>query len=402
MSKRPVQNTLERSGFTVTKKARRKSAEGTGETSVIRDEEAHHLDGSPVTNWLIERNRRRWYLNSSKWMIDYPWLGFDYETGKAFCKSCSTGNGKTICAKDGTYNVKTSAFSEHGGGDDHHSVLVVQTLGDKPMDRILKTAASMCNDAMLTLFRAAYFVGKHSLTFSNFPPFCELLKTCTSDIPVKLYQRAKSCIDFIFHISQILQSQVLEKVRASPLYGIMIDESTDVSVTGHLHLVVFCTFLEYGQVKTAFLGLLHIQKKDSGSITAELIARLRLWGLDFSKMLGFGSDGASTMLGSKNGVAVRLKREVNPFLTATHCVAHRTNLASLAAAKSPKCKLINLSEPEQNGNMYLHESLTEGVSETHLVDQSLLQFQTNVPNRDALNRTNPITKKGTMTYFDII
>ncbi|KAL3687392.1 hypothetical protein R1sor_013701 [Riccia sorocarpa] len=167
MSKRPVQNTLERSGFTVIKQARRKLAEGTGETSVIRDDEAHHLDGSPVTSRLIERNRRRWNLNSSKWMIDYSWLGFDYETGKAFCKSCSTGNCKTVWAKDGTYNVKTSAFNEHGGGGDHHSVLVVQTLGDKPMDRILKTAASMCNDAMLTLFRAAYAICERGSSIQN-------------------------------------------------------------------------------------------------------------------------------------------------------------------------------------------------------------------------------------------
>ncbi|KAL2653600.1 hypothetical protein R1flu_021728, partial [Riccia fluitans] len=75
----------------------------------------------------------------------------------------------------------------------------------------------------------------------------------------------------------------------------------------------------------------------------EICKQIYDWGLEPSKLVGFGFDGASTMLGSKNGVAMRLKRSLNPFLTITHCVAHRKNLASLAAAKDPTCKVVILS-----------------------------------------------------------
>ena len=44
------------------------------------------------------------------------------------------------------------------------------------------------------------------------------------------------------------------------------------------------------------------------------------------------------MVGSQTGVSTRLK-EVNPFLLICHCVAHRTNLAALDAAKTPDCKV---------------------------------------------------------------
>ena len=42
--------------------------------------------------------------------------------------------------------------------------------------------------------------------------------------------------------------------------------------------------------------------------------------LAFSKLMGFGSDGASVMTGRLPGVATRLHRR-NPYLVAIHCVA---------------------------------------------------------------------------------
>jgi hypothetical protein len=131
-------------------------------------------------------------------------------------------------------------------------------------------------------------------------------------------------------------------VKNSAFYGVMIDESTDISVTGHL--VVFATIIEEGLPVTLFLGLLQIEegKKDSTMIYETLIYSIQKWGLDLKKFVGFGSDGASTMVGNSRGVAAQIKEKVNPYLLACHCVAYRTNLAALDAAKSPDCKVISL------------------------------------------------------------
>ena len=43
------------------------------------------------------------------------------------------------------------------------------------------------------------------------------------------------------------------------------------------------------------------------------------------KMCGFGSDETRTMIGSRNGVAAKLKEKV-PWLVNNHCVAHRLQL----------------------------------------------------------------------------
>ena len=47
------------------------------------------------------------------------------------------------------------------------------------------------------------------------------------------------------------------------------------------------------------------------------------------------------MVGFQTGVSTRLRKEVNPFLLACHCVAHRTNFVALDAFKTPNCKILS-------------------------------------------------------------
>ena len=49
------------------------------------------------------------------------------------------------------------------------------------------------------------------------------------------------------------------------------------------------------------------------------------------KLFGVATDGASVMTGVRSGVTTRMK-ERNPFIVATHCIAHRLALASGKAA----------------------------------------------------------------------
>ena len=51
-----------------------------------------------------------------------------------------------------------------------------------------------------------------------------------------------------------MQKKILDRVRNSKFYGIMIDESTNVSVTSHI--VVFACFVEEGLHVVVFLGLI--------------------------------------------------------------------------------------------------------------------------------------------------
>ena len=52
-----------------------------------------------------------------------------------------------------------------------------------------------------------------------------------------------------------------------------------------------------------------------------------------AKMKGIGTDGASTMIGRRSGVVVRLK-SITPSAISVHCAAHQVNLASSQAGDS--------------------------------------------------------------------
>lgn len=64
----------------------------------------------------------------------------------------------------------------------------------------------------------------------------------------------------------------------------------------------------------------------ASTLYSTLLAVLEDFGVDVSKVLGFGSDGASVMTGRENGVAARLKRD-SPHAVAVRCICHRLYLA---------------------------------------------------------------------------
>ena len=63
------------------------------------------------------------------------------------------------------------------------------------------------------------------------------------------------------------------------------------------------------------------------TINQSLLDFLNDKGLDITNVSSFGSDVASVMTGSREGVATHLKR-LNSYIISIHCVAHRLALAA--------------------------------------------------------------------------
>jgi hypothetical protein len=182
-----------------------------------------------------------------------------------------------------------------------------------------------------------YFIKKQFLPYVKFYSLYSLLASIKTPTTTFIYHDKKSCANLIACISNVIKK--IYKIRNSSLYGIMIDESTDISVTGHL--VVFDTIIEKCMPMIVFLGLLEIEGGKNAIIIFEcLMNHLKVWELDLCKCAAFRSDGASTMVGSHSGVATILKNYLNLFFLSCHCVAHRTKLTALYASKTSDCKII--------------------------------------------------------------
>ena len=316
----------------------------------------------------VEAARLAW---KDAWYSQFHWIEFNSDLGRVFCKVCRDKQARNVFARAGSVNIKVSAFQDHNMSIEHKKLEWAANQGEKAMKKIVEKSITTCDDALITLFRSAYFLAKEIVPLTKFPSLCKLLLNSKSNITESLYHDEKSCAEMVFCISNVIQKKNLDRIRDSKFFGLMIDESTDVSVTGHV--VVFATFVEDGLPVSIFLGLLEIAngRKDAEEIFQKLLKYVKEWGLDLSKCVAFGSDGCSTMVGSKSGVATRLK-EVSPFVVSVHCIAHRTNLATLQAAESNECKVVS-SEIDKTINLLAAHFKKSGKKKTilHAIQKEL-------------------------------
>ena len=83
---------------------------------------------------------------------------------------------------------------------------------------------------------------------------------------------------------------------------------------------------------TSYLTMEKITSGTAEAVFNTLRLVLSNFGIDERKVMSLGTDGASVMTGSTNGVCARLKM-LNPHTVPVHCVCHR-----LALSVSDVCK----------------------------------------------------------------
>ncbi|GET64631.1 zinc finger protein 862-like [Rhizophagus irregularis DAOM 181602=DAOM 197198] len=109
-------------------------------------------------------------------------------------------------------------------------------------------------------------------------------------------------------ISNSIEEAIWKELDEATAFGIMIDESTDISCEPHL--IIYVKYCWHGNIKIRFLKLLQLNGKDSKPIFELVISLFDEKGLT-DKLMSFALDGASVMLGKLTGVAARIKERNN-------------------------------------------------------------------------------------------
>ena len=115
-----------------------------------------------------------------------------------------------------------------------------------------------------------------------------------------------------------------KNLRFVPYFSLQIDETTDITFQ-KTALIFVNTLNSKFELETLHWELIPLQSATAASITSATVESFEKRNISLDKCVLFVSDGASTMLGCRNGVSQQLKKHC-PLLLELHCAPHREAL----------------------------------------------------------------------------
>ena len=167
------------------------------------------------------------------------------------------------------------------------------------------------------------------MSFSSCEAFLEFSRSADPNSPI--FRRMAGSRDTVTKRTQeihnvVLRPSLVKAVCNSPLWSVIVDESTDSATMEQLGVYVRFIDLENSKISEDFLEMKRIVGHPNASnIFSSLMEAFS--DMPVHKLAGFTSDGASVMISDKQGVFGKLRAMVNPKLFASHCPPHRLVLA---------------------------------------------------------------------------
>ncbi|XP_076062406.1 protein FAM200C-like [Oratosquilla oratoria] len=130
----------------------------------------------------------------------------------------------------------------------------------------------------------------------------------------------------IDELSQDIKVQTLDQVRASPVFAIQCDETTDVAQCSQL--LMYARFVSGNNIKEEIMFCHPIESFTTAEAIFDVISDFFQENhLSWESLVGVCTDGAPTMRGLRSGFVTKVK-ERNPSIMGTHCILHREALGS--------------------------------------------------------------------------
>ena len=205
------------------------------------------------------------------------------------------------------------------------------------LKKAMEKALSRQEEGITTAQKVAYWLAKENVATRKFRSLMNLL--CQTRCP---HVDKRSCGENVNYMSdqaaeeeearaKVITNETEKEIQQSRFLSVLVDESTDISVTQKLVVCVrFVT--EDFLLKTRFLKNLSDGKAATILDTLKaVLAEKRFPHPVLSKGFRLGSDGAAVMTGVKGGVSGLMKKE-NLMIVNVHCLAHRLVLCTSQAA----------------------------------------------------------------------
>ena len=162
--------------------------------------------------------------------------------------------------------------------------------------------------SLISTLKCLYWLVKEELAHQTmFGSLLELAKSigcpylCELDVSKGAKYTSHMMIDdFLMVLSDCVETTVLNDIHKSLSVGILCDEPTDIANLEQL--VIFVKCLVEGLPQTRFLKVVCLQDGKAGTIEHKLVEVCQTCKISLTKVVGFGSDGVSVIVGKSTGV----------------------------------------------------------------------------------------------------
>ena len=189
---------------------------------------------------------------------------------------------------------------------------------------------------IIDLMKNALFLAQHHIAFVKFPALLELGR----DLGLHLthtYCNDMACRDFVLSIAAIVREDINADARASPVIGLMIDESTDVANINEM--IVYIRILRSATrvFETVFWAIVEVDEATGIGLANTVKQLFKQRNVPINKVRCMATDGASAMTGPHSGCVQCIRESAGDNMLGVHCIAHRQALACKDAMEGNEC-----------------------------------------------------------------
>ena len=294
-----------------------------------------------------------------KWKSEFPWILYDKNLDKVFCSVCKCSSSKILPSatsvtdrdsynafvKNGFSNWKKAIerFKKHENGTPHRNSMALQlnTLkGTNVHSQISKAKLQEMKKARTSLMKiltSVNFLTQQGLAIRGHDEetsnIYQLLLLRTEDVPELKSWLSRNTYKWMSHdilnemislFSQKLQHSILQSIKQSIYFSIIIDETSDISMKEQVSMC-FRFVQKNLKIEEMFLGFYETSSTTSSTLFEIVKDALTRFELNITNCRGQCYDGAANVSGRENGLQKKLL-SIEPRAIFVHCTAHNLNL----------------------------------------------------------------------------
>ena len=240
---------------------------------------------------------------------------------------------------------KTTAINEHGQSRKHSPAILCEMMNRVSVFQKELDERQKVNDSVLfKLFYSIYWLAKEGIANKKAASLLNLLeKLGVNDLTYFDHRSPASVREMFSTLGCAVKENVVTRAKTAGCFGLLVDDMSDISVMEQMiTFIQFCD-KDSSEVTVEFLSVDNLlEKYDSANAVAmfhTIQSNLQACTLSTDKLIELATDGASVLVGRKNGLGGKLK-DVIPRLISVHCVCHKLALACTDAKDDVNLKFI--------------------------------------------------------------